>query len=499
MVRAVRRTGLVLALPALVGLSTLAHWLAGQRLHGLWIMPDEAIYAARAVDPVAGRAVAAPARRRLGLRTAVSAARRPAVVGRELRTRLRLAQTAAGARHVAVRGAGLPLRPSPHATAATPCSPPRLTVSSPLLLYSGLVMTEVLFYPLSAFALLAVARAVETAAKRDQVIALVLIGLAIATRVQAVVFLGVFAAAVGVDALFARTTRRLRAFWPMWRRARRGRRGAAAAPGVFGAYSGTLHGSYPIGASLRLSYYHFAYVMLMVAVVPAAAAAVLFVEAARGRLRDPATRALLGVTGCAAVLVCAQVGFFSARYAPHLLGRNLALPAAAPLPALRGLACSRRSPPPRHRRGNRRAVARDHRLRALEQPDRRKGPAGLVRFRARPVGPLDSGRHRRGRCSSRPADLRHASPPAHGRSAGAGALRAHRVVGPCIQPDRRADARGPERAGRDAAPLGRPRATEPVAYLYNDAGYGTSSGSSGSGTTASTTSSRSRRRRCLGR
>ena len=48
MVRALRRTGLVLALPALVGVSTLAHWLAGQRLHGLWIMPDEAIYAARA-------------------------------------------------------------------------------------------------------------------------------------------------------------------------------------------------------------------------------------------------------------------------------------------------------------------------------------------------------------------------------------------------------------------------------------------------------------------
>ena len=40
-------------------------------------------------------------------------------------------------------------------------------------------------------------------------------------------------------------------------------------------------------------------------------------------------RVVCGRDGCAAVLVSCQVGFFSARYAPHLLGRNL-----APLPPL---------------------------------------------------------------------------------------------------------------------------------------------------------------------
>ena len=328
MVRAVRRTGLVVALTALVGLSTLAHWLAGQRLHGLWIMPDEAIYAARA--EVMWRDGPWPllhgAGSGYGLLYPLLAGL-PLSIGNFARgyDSLKLLQALVmSLSAVPVFLYGRRLMSPGHALLGA-----ALTVSSPLLLYSGLVMTEVLFYPLSAFALLAVARAVETATKRDQVIALVLIGLAIATRVQAVVFLGVFAGAVGVDALFARTTQRLRAFWPMWLVLVVGGAGAAAAPGVFGAYSGTLHGSYPIGASLRLSYYHFAYAILMVAVVPAAAAAVLFVEAARGRLRDPATRALLGVTGCAVVLVCAQVGFFSARYAPHLLGRNL-----APLPPL---------------------------------------------------------------------------------------------------------------------------------------------------------------------
>ena len=37
-----------------------------------------------------------------------------------------------------------------------------LTAAPPLLLYSGFVMTEVLFYPLAALTLFAIARAVET-------------------------------------------------------------------------------------------------------------------------------------------------------------------------------------------------------------------------------------------------------------------------------------------------------------------------------------------------
>jgi len=45
--RTLRRTALTLALPALVGASTLLHWLAGSQITGLWIMPDEVIYADR--------------------------------------------------------------------------------------------------------------------------------------------------------------------------------------------------------------------------------------------------------------------------------------------------------------------------------------------------------------------------------------------------------------------------------------------------------------------
>src|SRR5215208_4273264 len=43
-----RQSLTALALPALVAVSTLLHWLAGRRFDGLWIMPDEAVYIRRA-------------------------------------------------------------------------------------------------------------------------------------------------------------------------------------------------------------------------------------------------------------------------------------------------------------------------------------------------------------------------------------------------------------------------------------------------------------------
>jgi hypothetical protein len=58
--------------------------------------------------------------------------------------------------------------------------------------------------------------------------------------------------------------------------------------------------------------------------VPFVALGVLLVDAFRGRERDPGVRALLAVTVCAVVAVCSQVGLFAARFAPHLLGRDLA-------------------------------------------------------------------------------------------------------------------------------------------------------------------------------
>jgi hypothetical protein len=204
-----------------------------------------------------------------------------------------------------------------------------LTVASPLLLYSGLVMTEVLFYPVAAVALLAIARAVESGSARDQAVAFAVIFVAVLTRSQAAVFVGVFAAAILLDAAFARDRFRLRSFWPTWVLVIATAIVLAAFPSAVGSYAGTLRGSYPIEAALRLSFEHLSYLALSTGLAPFAALVLVASTAFRGQERDPAARALIAVCLAATGLTVLQVGFFSARYAPYLLGRDL-----APLPPL---------------------------------------------------------------------------------------------------------------------------------------------------------------------
>jgi Dolichyl-phosphate-mannose-protein mannosyltransferase len=300
-------------------MSTFAYGLANKRVPGLWIMPDEAIYADRAIrlwqdgslsvfrGPGAG----------YGLLYPVLAG--PSLVLDSLSSLQLLQAFVMSLTAVPVFLYGRRLMPPAYALLAA-----TLTLGSPLLLYSGFVMTEALFYPLAALTLLAITRAVETGAVRDQTIALALIAAAIATRTQAVVFVAVLAAAALLDSAVARDRSRLRSFWPTWLTVLVAALVTVTAPGVFGSYAGTLSGGYPIAASLRLTYEHLAYLALSTAILPFAALGVLGVEALRGRNRDCGERALLIVTVCATAAVCAQVGFFAARFAPHLLGRDLA-------------------------------------------------------------------------------------------------------------------------------------------------------------------------------
>jgi hypothetical protein len=323
MARAVQRTHVAVALTALIGLSLLVHWLAARRFGGLWIMPDETIYAHRALRLYHEGSLPI-----LGGQGAGYGLLYPVVAGLPLS----FGSFAAGdawlkpLQALVVSLAAIPvfmysrrLMPDGYALVAA-----ALTLASPLLLYSGLVMTEVVFYPLAALALLSVARAVATGTLRDQAIALGLIVLAILTRTQAVAFIGVFAVAVVVDALLARDRTRLRSFWPVWVVLALGLVAGLARPGLLGAYSTTVQSGYPLGAGLRMTYDHLAYVVVAVGVLPAAALAVLLVEAIRGRERDAHARALLAVTAAAVAILVVQVGFFAARFSQHLLGRDLA-------------------------------------------------------------------------------------------------------------------------------------------------------------------------------
>ncbi len=312
-----------LALPVLVGLSTFLHWIAGRRFEGLWILPDEALYMGRAADLWNHGTIGVFHGSGAGYGLLY-----PIVVGFPLSVgdlgagyhSLKLLQA------LVVSLAAVPVavwsrRLMPFGGGVVAVA---LTLASPVLLYSGFVMTEVLFYPLAALALFAIADAVEHATTKSQLLAFAAIAAAVLTRSQGAIFVAVFAAAVLLDAAFARDWRRLRRFWPLWAATAAAFVIGAAAPTVFGSYSNVVRGSYPIADGLKLTVEHIGWAVVSTGVVPAAALVVLAIDAVRGRERDASVRALVAVTLSALVLVSLQIGFFAARFAPHLLERDLA-------------------------------------------------------------------------------------------------------------------------------------------------------------------------------
>jgi hypothetical protein len=317
------RAGGLLALAALVAVSTLLHWLTGRQVAGLWIMPDEAIYAVRALGfwhhgslPLFGSSGAG------------YSALYPVFAGGPLSIGSQATGYAVlkAVQALVVSLAAWPvysytrrLVPDGYALLAA-----ALTLACPLILFSGFVMTEVLYYPLAAAALLATARTVSTATLKDQGIALVLIAAAVATRVQGVVLLAVFVLALVLDAALDHRWPDIRRFWPVWSLTVTGAIVAAALPGAFGAYAAAVNGSYRAGPAARLTYDHLGFFILTVGVVPAGALVLSLVEAARRQDMDARLRALVVVTASAVVLVTLQVGTFSSRFSPHLLGRDLA-------------------------------------------------------------------------------------------------------------------------------------------------------------------------------
>ena len=309
-------------LSAVVVVSTVLHWLAARRFDGLWILPDEGVYATRATD--LWRHASLPLQHGQGGYGILY----PLLIGAPLSlgtvaqgyAALKLVQAfVVSLAAVPVFLLGRRLMPDRYAIVASV-----LTVAAPVLLYSGLVMTEVLFYPVSACALLVIAYAVSSGTVRSQIAAFVAILAAAATRPQAVVFVAVLAAAIMLDVLCARDGSRLRSYWPTWLLVGGSVVALAAFPSLVGAYAGTLRGGYPVGDGLRLSAEHLSFAALACGLIPFAAVLTLAVRAVRGLERDPLARAFISVCIAACLLLSLQVGFFAARYAPYLLGRNLA-------------------------------------------------------------------------------------------------------------------------------------------------------------------------------
>ncbi len=197
-----------------------------------------------------------------------------------------------------------------------------LTLALPGLALSGFLMTETLFYPVFLLTAWAMTATLVSPTLRNQALLSGALVLAIGTRLQAVVLVPAFLLAVALLFAFDRRRGVVRALAPFlagvavltaaWLVVT-----LASGRSPLGAYGVVGNVSYSLGAALRFSVYHLADVVLLVALVPAVAVAILAVEAARGREESDRVRSFLAVALALTVALVAEVGLFTSR----LLGR----------------------------------------------------------------------------------------------------------------------------------------------------------------------------------
>lgn len=201
-----------------------------------------------------------------------------------------------------------------------------LTLAVPGLAYSGFMMTEVVFYPVLCVSAWAMARALAAPTITNQLVLLATMLLAVATRLQAVVLVPILVVAVLLKLFFDRQPlSSLRRFTPVFA-------GLVAVAGIWillaaaGSGSGSrVLGSYQVAGTTsyhpldaaRFGLYHLADLLLLTAVLPVVALALVAVGAARGGERSEPARAFVAVALAYTIGFVAQVGLFTS----SLLGR----------------------------------------------------------------------------------------------------------------------------------------------------------------------------------
>jgi hypothetical protein len=203
-----------------------------------------------------------------------------------------------------------------------------LTLATPALVYSGLMMTEVLFYPLLTAAAWAGAEAIARPTRRNQVLLVLALLAACATRLQALVLVPALVTAVLVDAGIARSWGKLRRLWPaaagiavliggwtIWR--------LSVGQGALGGYEVVAGTSYDIGSAARFVLYHGASLLILCGLFPVTALALKLVESARRGEQDERVRAYLAIAASLSVWLVIEVGVFASRYSDRIVERNL--------------------------------------------------------------------------------------------------------------------------------------------------------------------------------
>jgi Dolichyl-phosphate-mannose-protein mannosyltransferase len=205
-----------------------------------------------------------------------------------------------------------------------------LAVSIPSLVYTGTVMTENVFYPVFLTVALVFVLTLERPTAARQVLLLAGIGLAFATRAQAVALVPAVLSAPLLLAVFRREG------WRTTLRPFRWLYGAVVAGAVvvaagqlargrslsdlFGAYSVVGDSEYDVLEVLRYFVYHLAELDLYLGIVPVAATIVLVV---RGRTLDAPLQALLAVALTTTFWLVLAVSAFASVFAQRIQERNM--------------------------------------------------------------------------------------------------------------------------------------------------------------------------------
>jgi hypothetical protein len=218
-----------------------------------------------------------------------------------------------------------------------------LTVSIPSMLYTGMLMTENVFYPIFLVIVLALVAMLEKPTWRRQLLVLALCGVAYLTRAQAVALVPAAAIAPILLAVFERRLRSLRAYWPLYGALAGGAllalldtvaRGRSVTT-LLGAYKAATSGSYSFSEVLHYLLWHVSDLDLSLGILPFAALLALWFAPREGA---PAVRAFVAATMPVVVILVIEVATFASVNSGRVEERNMFYVAPLALIALVGLA-----------------------------------------------------------------------------------------------------------------------------------------------------------------
>ena len=321
--------GALLALGALVVGSTVARVVLSRGVDAPWIAPDEHLYGLVGRSLVHGDGLTI-----VGEPVPFYSLLYPlfvglAFLGTDAATGLTVAQVAQA---VGMSAAAIPvfLWTRPLAGARLALFAAALTVLIPGLAYSALLMSEALYYPVAVVALWALAACLRDPTPGRQLVFIAALGVAVATRLQAVGFVAALVGALAILAVAERSFAPFRrllaslvglgaagAAWLVWRL-------ASGSGEALGAYATLTEAQeYSIGAVASSIAWQAGAVVILTVGVPLVALGVLAWETLRGREQDSGVRALVAAALAYFVVTVAEVGFFASRFIEHITERQL--------------------------------------------------------------------------------------------------------------------------------------------------------------------------------